>query len=400
MTSPSVHPLGLPEGDPAELGFSSDRLAYIGAAFKAGVANEEIPGAVVAIARRGRIAFFETYGYIDRAKALPMPKDAIFRIASMSKPVASVALMMLAEEGRVRLTDPVERYVPELGANLKVAKADGSSEPARGLMTIQDILRHTSGLTRALDPSTPTRKAYVEAGLRNRTRTLAEHMTLVSTLPLANHPGTRWEYSLATDVVGRVVEVVSGESFDHFVATRITGPLGMADAGFHVPEAKWSRIAEHDVSKLTPASIVPPDPRQPPKMASGNAGMVASTRDYIRFSQMMLNGGSLDGVRILGRKTVELMTHDHLGPIKEATSAAEYLPGPGYGFGLGFAVRLDAGMSPAAGSVGDHYWGGAYGTYFWIDPKEQLVSVMMLQVPGLREYRQMLRDLVYQAIAD
>ena len=329
-----------------------------------------------------------------------MADDAIFRIYSMTKPIVSVAVMMLWEEGRLLLSDPIGMYLPEL-ASPKVAviqDRDMQLVPAQRPITVQDLLRHTSGLTYEFRGATPVHKAYMEARVARLKQTNAEQVATLAALPLLHQPGTRWEYSRSTDVLGRLVEVVSGESLGAFLQARILGPLGMTDSGFAVPEADHARIAEpfrRDPDSGTEVSLL--DVRRSAIFESGGGGMVATAMDYARFMQMLLGGGRLDTVRLLGRKTVELMTADHLGDIP---GPPDLLP-PGHGFGLGFAVRRQAGMAPFPGSVGSFFWGGAAGTTFWVDPVERLTAVLMIQAPAQREhYRVLFRDLVYAAVTD
>jgi CubicO group peptidase (beta-lactamase class C family) len=394
---------------PEEVGLSSARLARIAETLKADVERGRIPGAVVIVARRGRIAYAEAVGFRDKAAGAPMTTDAIFRIASMTKPMVSVAAMMLYEEGRLFLADPVSKYVPELARmQVGVERVDpmtGKSVlalvPVERDMTVQDLLRHTSGLTYGNRGTTAIHQAYPPSSSAvSRQVTSAEFIDRLSKAPLLFQPGTRWEYSFSSDVLGRVVEVVSGQSLGQFLGERVWGPLKMSDTGFWVPPAKQGRIAQAfatDPDTGQPVTI--PDVTAPAKFECGGGCAVATAGDYVRFAQMLLNRGSLDGARVLGRKTVDYMTTDHLGPI---AGAGDYLPGSGYGFGLGFAVRRETGLANLTGTAGDYNWGGAYGTAFWVDPKEQLVVVSMTQAPGpIRvRYRQLLKSFVLQAIED
>jgi CubicO group peptidase (beta-lactamase class C family) len=394
---------------PEEVGLSSARLARIGETLKADVERGLIPGAVVVIARRGRIVYAEAVGFRDKAAGAPMATDAIFRIASMTKPMVSVAAMMLYEEGRLFISDPVSKYIPALGkmqvgvehVDPMTGKSVVTLVPVEREMTIQDLLRHTSGLTYGNRGTTAIHKAYpMSSSAVSREITSAEFIDRLAKAPLLFQPGTKWEYSFSTDVLGRVVEVVSGKSLGQFLDERVWRPLKMTDTAFAVPDAKHGRIAQAfatDPDTGKPVSI--PDVRMPAKFECGGGCAVSTAGDYVRFAQMMLNRGSLDGSHLLGRKTVEYMTSDHLGAI---AGAGDYLPGPGYGFGLGFAVRREAGLSNMTGSAGDYNWGGAYGTAFWVDPKEQLVVVSMTQAPGAIRirYRQLLKSFVLQAIED
>ncbi len=395
---------------PEDVGLSSARLARITETLKADVERGRIPGAVVVVARRGRIAYAETVGFRDKAAGAQMPVDAIFRIASMTKPMVSVAAMMLYEDGRLFVSDPVSKYIPAFGKmQVGVERVDpmtGKSVlgfvPAEREMTIQDLLRHTSGLTYGNRGTTAIHQAYPPSSSTSaRQMTSAEFIERLSKAPLLFHPGTRWEYGFSTDVLARVVEVVSGKPLGQFLAERVFTPLKMTDTGFVVPAGKHARIAQAFATDPdTGKAVSIPDVTAPPKFECGGGCAVSTAADYVRFAQMLLNRGSLDGARLLGRKTVEYMTADHLGPA--VTGAGDYLPGPGYGFGLGFAVRRETGQASLTGTAGDYNWGGAYGTAFWIDPKEQLVVVSMTQAPGAIRvhYRQLLKSFVLQAIED
>jgi CubicO group peptidase (beta-lactamase class C family) len=344
------------------------------------------------------VAFHQAFGARDPAAGAPMPLDAIFRIYSMTKPIVSVAAMMLYEEGRLLLSDPISQYLPEFAEQyVAVFSGDmmGYTDADRPI-TVQDLLRHTSGLTYEFRGDTPLHKAYMEARVARLRQTNAEQSATLAKLPLLHQPGTQWEYSRSTDVLGRLVEVLSGQTLGNFLAERILGPLGMEDSGFWVPLPHQDRIAEafpRDPESGANVSML--DVRRTAIFESGGGGMVGSAMDYARFLQMLLNGGALGATRLLGRKTIELMTADHLGEIATGELAR------GHGFGLGFAVRLAAGIAPFPGSVGSYYWGGAAGTTFWVDPAERLAAVLMIQAPGQREhYRVLFRDLVYAAVAE
>jgi CubicO group peptidase (beta-lactamase class C family) len=383
---------------PEEVGLSSTRLASLGDALRERIEAGHLPGAVALVARDGRVAWHEALGRRDPAADDPMRTDAVFRIYSMTKPLVSVGAMMLVEEGRLLLGDPVGRHLPEL-ATMGVAKPDGAgTEFAARPITVQDLLRHTSGLTYEFRGDGPVHRAYMDAKIYRRTQTNAEQVATLAVLPLLHHPGARWEYSRSTDVLGRLIEVVAGQTLGTFLAERVTGPLGMVDTAFHVPARDHGRLAggfERDPD--TGAAVSLREVREPPRFESGGGGMVSTAVDYARFMQVMLDGGRLGDVRLLSRKTVELMTADHLGPIP---GDGDLLP-PGHGFGLGFAVRRERGMAPVPGSAGTFYWGGMAGTTFWVDPAERLTAVLMIQAPGQREhYRMLFRDMVYAAIAD
>jgi CubicO group peptidase (beta-lactamase class C family) len=402
-----AHAQSLAPARPEQVGLSAERLGRIRARLAADVEQGVIPGAVLLVARHGRIAMFEAVGARDPQSKGPMPRDGIFRIYSMSKPITSVAAMILFEEGKLTLDQPVSRYIPQLGGlKVGVEKPDAGGgaptlelQPARRDMTIHDLLRHTSGLTYGFFGPGLVKKAYAEATLWADYPTNAEFVDRLARLPLAYQPGTTWDYSHSTDVLGRVIEVVAGGTLLQFEKERILDPLGMKDTSFYVTDpAKHGRVVEpfaNDRSFGVGATFN--DPRVAQKWESGGGGMVSTALDYARFCQMLLNGGSLDGKRILGPRTVAYMTTDHLGPA--ITPGPLYLPGAGFGFGLGFAVRAAAGVSPFAGSVGEYNWGGAGGTYFWVDPREDLFVVFMMQSPKQRvPYRAVLKDMVYAAI--
>ena len=385
---------------PEEIGFSSMRLARLGAVMRDEIERGRVPGAVALIARRGRIGFFESFGQRDAATGAPMAKDTIFRIYSMTKPITSVAAMMLWEEGRFLLSDPIAKYLPEL-SELQVAVERGAEierVPLERAITIQDLLRHTAGLTYEFRGSGPVQKMYMSARIYSLAQSNADQVATLGRMPLLHQPGTRWEYGRSTDVLGRLIEVLSGQRLSEFFEQRILAPLGMVDTAFHVPRRHHSRLAEATARDPdSGAAVQLLDVREPPNFESGGGGLVSTASDYARFLQMLLDGGMLDGRRLLSRKTIELMTADHLGPM---TGAPDLLP-PGHGFGLGFAVRLHPGIAHTPGSIGLYFWGGLAGTTFWVDPAEQLFALMLIQAPGRRDYyRTLFRDLVYAAIDD
>jgi CubicO group peptidase (beta-lactamase class C family) len=390
----------LPHATPEDIGLSSAGLARLGRVMQNEVQRGRVPGAVALIARRGQLAYHESFGQRDPVSGAPMERDSIFRIYSMTKPIVSAAAMMLWEEGRFLLSDPIAKFLPELG-DVKVAVVEGADlkqVDAERAITIQDLLRHTSGLTYEFRGNGPVHKMYNAARIYSRDQSNADQVTRLSKLPLLHQPGTKWEYSRSTDVVGRLVEVLSGMSLGQFLQQRLFAPLGMVDTAFHVPEPRQPRLAEafaKDPDTGTGVQLV--NVKSAPKFESGGGGLASTAADYARFLQMMLNMGRLDGVRYLSRKTIELMTADHLGPI---TGAPDLLL-PGYGFGLGFAIRLQPGIAHVPGSVGQYFWGGLAGTTFWVDPAEQLFAIMMIQAPGQRDYfRTLFRDLVYAAFDD
>ena len=396
----------LPVAKPEQVGLSSERLNKITARLKADSDKGVIPGAVVLVARHGKVVLFEAVGVRNPETKALMTKDAIFRIYSMSKPITSVAAMMLFEDGKFTLAEPVSKYIPQLGKlKVGVEKSDASGKPTLELvpsqrdMTIHDLFRHTSGLTYGFFGNTLVKKMYVDSKVWNDYPSNEELVNRLAKLPLANQPGTVWDYSHSTDALGRLVEVLSGQTLYQFEKERVLDPLGMKDTSFYVTDkSKQDRIAEpfqNDRNFGIDADFN--DPRVAQAWESGGGGMVGTAMDYARFVQMLLNGGALDGKRILGPKTVAYMTADHVGA--SITPGPLYLPGPGFGFGLGFAVRRDAGLSPFIGSVGEFNWGGAGGTYFWADPKEDLFVVFMMQSPKQRvPYRFLLKDMVYAAV--
>jgi CubicO group peptidase (beta-lactamase class C family) len=397
----------LPRAKPAEVGLSSERLDRIMEVLTEDSKKGTVPGAVLLVARHGKIAYYQATGLLDPTTKAPMTPEAIFRIYSMSKAVTSVSAMMLFEEGKFTLAEPLAKYLPQF-ARLKVGveKADPAGgkptlelAPAKRPITIQDLLRHTSGITYGFFGDTLAKKAYVAAGLFKGDYTNAEFADKIAQLPLSYEPGTTWDYSHSTDILGRLVEVVSGMSLYQFEKQRLLDPLGMKDTGFYVTDqAKHARIAEpYPNDRAIGIDAAFNDPRVAGKWESGGGGMVSTATDYARFLQMLLNGGTLDGKRYLSPKTVAFMTSDQLGP--GIVPGPYYLPGPGYSFGLGFAVRLTAGVAPDAGSVGDYTWNGVGGTHFWVDPKEDLLVVFMIQSPRQRQhYMSVIRDMVYASI--
>jgi CubicO group peptidase (beta-lactamase class C family) len=397
---------GLPTAQPETVDVSPDRLSRIRAVLQKEIDAERMPGAVVMIARRGQPIYSEAIGFQDKAAGKPMTKDAIFRIYSMTKPLTSVGAMMLVEEGKIQLNDPVSKFLPELAKmEVLVTDKDGKTarEPAKRQITIHDLFRHTAGLTYGEFSTIPEIKAaYADAKILtqpSRSITPEQFTAGIAKAPLVHEPGTTFEYSLAVDVLGRVVEVVSGQRLSAFLDERLFRPLKMADTGFKVPEANWSRIAEP-----LPKEQQLLDVKIDPSNDLGGAGGVSTATDYLRFCQMMLNGGALDGHRYLSPTTVKLMTSDHLGN----RPGVPGLPGnllmgvDGYTFGLGFMVRQGPGLAGVPGSEGEYMWAGYGGTFFWIDPREELAVVFMAQTPGpIRAYyRRMIKALVAQALGN
>jgi len=391
--------------DAGSAGFSEERLQHLTERMQDLVDKLPAPGYVGLILRNGQVVYEEALGYQTPDNDRPMSNDTIFRIYSMTKPVTSVAVMMLWEEGAFNLFDPVALYLPEF-ADVRVAvQNDAKTEivdtvaPSRPI-TIQDLLRHTSGMTYGIFGSmTAVKQRYLDEDLQADSfeGDTAEWVRIVAAIPLEAHPGERWEYRPATTVLGRLVEVVSGQTFGDFLQERVFDPLGMDDTAFYIPAEKHDRMAQgvglnmrgrfdelHDVSVKKP-------------FEAGDSGLVSTARDYACFSQMMLNRGELFGVRLLSPKTVDLITSDHIHD--GIDEGPRYLPGPGYGFGLGYSVRLEQGVLPVAGSPGDYGWGGLAGTYNWVDPREQLVAVLMVQdISNLFVYRAAFRSMVYAAL--
>ena len=402
---------GVQVSNPAEVGLSAARLGKLSTAFSKEVADKALPGITIMVMRKGKLVYANAFGTREAGKPEPMALDTIFRIYSMTKPMASVAAMILVEDGKLQLSDPVSKYLPAF-KDMTALTATGT-EPARP-MTVQDLLRHTSGLGYCEISANPALKdGLVKAGQYKpgdidfdaRDLSPAEQVRRLAQVPLLRQPGVAWEYSLSTDVLGRVIEAASGQRLGDFMAQRIFQPLGMKDTAFQVPADKMSRLAgafDKDPATGTPFKLI--DVSRPPGNDSGGAGAVSTAPDYLRFSQMLQNGGMLDGQRILSRHTVHWMTTDHLGPRIPiaATSGGMVLFPSLYTFGLGFAVRPADGLASTPGSEGDFYWGGYAGTFFWVDPKEQITAVMMMQSPGVMRgyHRNLLRQLVYQALVD
>jgi CubicO group peptidase (beta-lactamase class C family) len=399
---------GLPTAAPEDVGLSSAKLAKVTAAIKAEIGKNRYPGAVALVARRGKVAYFEAVGQLDPKSGAPMTKDAIFRLYSMTKPFTSVAAMMLLEDGRILLNDPVSKYLPPL-ANRQVAvpqydaatgKLTYTLVPAEREITLQDLLRHTSGMVYgSFTANARVKELYAKESVDWDNITPAEQIQRLSKVPLAHQPGTAWEYGLSTDVMGRVIEAVTGTTLGKFLDERLFAPLKMTDTSFVVPNGKGARLAqpvEKDPVSGTPVTLL--DVTVAQKNDAGGAGSAGTAADYARFCQMLLSGGQLDGVRLLGRATVAQMTSDHVGDMKVVMPTLR-----GYGFGLGFAVRKETGLNWVTGSAGEYRWGGAAGTAFWVDPKEQMVVVWMTQAqPGPRrgEDRDLFRQLVMASIAD
>ena len=400
----------LPTAEPETVGMSSERLERLDRVMQDYIDRNEVAGVVTLVARRGKVVHFSASGQRDVEHGAPMTHDTIFRMALMTKPIASAALMMLYEEGHFQLRDPISKWLPEF-TNMQVAEPAPAQEriseryklvPAARPITVQHVLTHTAGLANTYRGLTQTDFDEM-AAQRKPDDTVGDMVKRLARLPLNFHPGDRWEYGRGTDVVGRLVEVMSGQTLDEFLRERIFEPLVMPDTHFYVPDSKLERFAalygpgDDGTIVLTEAPTQESRfVKEPHVYFSGAGGLVSTARDYWRFQQMMLNGGTLDGVRVLSRKTVELMTVNHTGDY------GIWLAGPGYGFGLGYAIVTDLGPSGTPRSEGSYYWGGAYGTISWVDPSEDLIGIMLTQ---MRPYthlrvRQDLATMTYQAIVD
>jgi CubicO group peptidase (beta-lactamase class C family) len=399
--------------DPESVGLSSERLGRLRAGMQGLVDDGALAGIVTLVARHGRIAAFDAFGSMDVATGKPMQKDTIFWIASMSKPITGVAMMILYEEGKWQLTDPVTKYIPEF-AGLKVRNAAGNLEPMKRPMTMRELMNHSAGFAYGLAPNTPVDREYRDANVLDRSQPLEAMIGKLAKLPLAHQPGSAWQYSVAVDVQGYLVEKLSGQKFDEFLRTRIFEPLGMKDTGFSVAPEKADRVAtihRYDAQgKLVP---MPPGDREAtvqPALLSGGGGLLSTAEDYRRFCQMLLNGGELDGTRILAPSTVQLMRADHL-PEGVRFTGAGGVSGAGMKFGLDFAVLEQPAMLGSYGKD-SYFWGGAFGTWFWIDPTNDLLTIGMIaqlggsgsanQPPGRRvpEIRRISSSLVYQSLVD
>ncbi len=402
---------------PESVGLASARLANIRAVMSQHVTNKKMPGASGLILRHGKVAYQETWGSADLEAGTPMRMDTIHRIYSMTKPITSVALMMLYEEGKFQLNDPIAKFMPEFAKmTVGVEEKDPATGrinfytvPAKRMITVRDLLRHTAGFSYGVFGETAVDQAYRKAGILSDL-TLKDFAANLAKLPLQYEPGTRWHYSVSVDLQGRLVEVLSGKPFDQFLQERIFTPLGMVDTGFVVPASKKNRFAR----LYTPTKIGGVEPialcatredclakfpnaassmLEQIGMQSGGGGLVSTTYDYLRFCQMLLNKGTYEGNRLLSRKTVELMSSDNLGSIPGMS--------PGNGFGLGFAVSKAPGEAGMMGSPGEYNWGGAAGTKFWIDPQEDMIGIFMIQIlPNSVDYGSAFRVLAYQAVAD
>ena len=402
------------DAKPEDVGISSQRLTRINAWAQRWVDEGKLPGLTTMVMRHGKVIHFHTCGYADRKRELRMAPDTIVRFYSMTKPLTSVAIMMLYEQGHFQLDDPITRFLPCF-RDMRVAvggmRGKLDTVPAERDITVRDLLTHTSGLTYGFMEATPVDAQYRDRGVDFQTsdKSLGEVVELAASIPLIAQPGTEWNYSIATDVLGHLVAVISRMPFERFLRDNVTGPLGMVDTDFHVPPEKLARFASNYTAGADGRLLLIDDREKSifatqRQIASGGGGLVSTAPDYMRFCHMMLNKGELDGVRLLGRKTVELMTMNHLrGDMAELGqprfSESSYY---GIGFGLGVSVMLDPAKAQIVGSPGEYAWGGAASTAFWIDPVEDMAVIMLTQLMPSSTYpiRRELRVLTYQALVD
>ena len=380
---------GLPMASPAAVELSAPHLDSLSTALQRYVDEGKVAGLVAMIARRGQVAYHEAFGLLSRETGQPMPPDALFRIHSMTKPITSVAVLMLYEEGALALDDPVAKYVPAF-ARVEVyagsEKSDGTTAVQRPII-VQDLLLHTAGLTSGSFGNTAVDALYREKNPVGTARSLAALADALAGLPLLHQPGAAWTYSLATDVLARIVEVASGEAFDAFLQRRIFAPLQMHDTGFYVPAGKLDRLTSFYESTPEGLRLLDAPPASayahPPAFPRGNTGLLSTAADYVRFAQMLLNEGTLDGVRLLHPETVRLMTRNHLPPALIPLRVGPFTFS-GQGFGLGVGVQVDAAAQP--GSEGLFWWVGSAHTYFWVDPQRDLIGILMTQLQPVGRY--------------
>jgi len=392
----------LPAALPQILGFDAQRCHNIARVLQREVDLGRLPGAVVLVARHGQVLLHQALGQQDPQIGTPMGLDAIFRIYSMTKPIVSVAVVQLMERGQLLLGDAVAKHLPEF-ADIKLAHFEGETmhlRAPRRAPTVQDLLCHTSGLTYEITGSSPVQRMYAQAKMGSRARSNREFSRTLAEIPLMFEPGSTWAYSRATDLLGALVEAVSGQTLGAYLHEHILAPLGMVDTGFSVPSEQQHRIAEpfaQDPDGGTQMALI--DIRQVPLMEAGGMGLASTAQDYARFLQCLSNGGELLGQRILSPASVRLMTADHLGGLgQETTERSGDMLGRGTGFGLGFSVRLAEGMETLPGAVGLYSWGGIAGTTFWVDPVNGFFAILMAQAPNQRDYfRPIFRNLVYAA---
>jgi CubicO group peptidase (beta-lactamase class C family) len=398
----------LPRATPESVGMSTPKLAVIGDTLRADIASGRIPGAVVAIARKGKLVYYEAFGFADKSAGNPMTTDAIFNIASMTKPMVASGALMLLEHGQLLLDDPVSKYLPQF-TTMKVAVLNADKTaivdtvPATRQITIQDLMRHTSGIVYGGRGSTAVHKLYPAGSAEAATLSRADFLDKMSSTPMLWQPGAAWDYGFSIDILGLTIEQISKETLGQYLTEHLWKPLGMKDTGFLVPAGAVKRYAKTlptDPDTGKPQTAL--DLTKPLGFECGGGCSVSTAGDYLRFTQMLLNHGTLDGKRVLGRKTVEFMLSNQLGPDTKNLIGNADPTRADYGFGLGLAVRTTPGVVRLLGSVGDFSWPGASGTNWWGDPKEELAVVFMSAAPGpLRwHYRQLINALVYQAIAD
>ncbi len=404
MTDPHAFPTCTPEA----ASFCPERLARIPELYATEVQRSRLPGAVALIARRGQLVMHEAIGLQGPASpnqsAAPMAQDSLFRIYSMTKPLVSVAAMMLVERGQMSLADPVSRFLPEF-ASVRVAADEQARvlRAPRAAPTVQDLLRHTSGLTYEILGDEPIQRLYAQADIASRDRSNREFCRVLAGMPLMFEPGTTWEYSRASDVLGALVEVVSGQTLGDFLQSEIFRPLGMLDTAFAVPLNKQHRLADpFPVCPDSGAQVQLIDVRKPYAREAGGNGLVSTALDYARFLQCLLSGGALGPVRLLSPSTVRTMCADHLGGMPQHSSRVYgNMLRPGTTFGLGFCVRLTEGLDDVAGSAGLYFWGGSGGTTFFVDPAKELFAILLTQAPNQREgYVSAFRNMVYAALLD
>jgi CubicO group peptidase (beta-lactamase class C family) len=398
LPTPPKTQFGLPTAEPEEVGLSRPALLRMSEAMQRDIAAGRAAGVSTLVARHGRVAHAERLGAL-RPGGPPMSADAIFRIYSMTKPIVCVAAMTLVEEGRLLLADPLAKYLPAF-AEMKVGvERDGALQlvPAKRPITIHDLMRHTSGLTYGFTGATAVHRLVSEADIINVSKPIAEQIDRLAALPLLRQPGEAWEYGLSTDVLGRVLEVVSGKRLGEFVAERVLRPLDMVDTAFYTPPAKRDRLAEplsNDALKTGRIDLV--DCSAPPPFEMAGSGLVSTIGDYARFLAMVAGGGALEGARVIGSRTLAYMASDHLGPEIDRRNP---LLVPGHGYGLGFAVRTETGVAPTTGSVGEFSWGGVSGVAFWVSPRDAVFAIVMTQAPDHYLYfRQVFRNMVNAAI--
>lgn len=411
----SSHALAIESVAPRDVGISESRAEKFRNELQRRVDAGELPGAVFMAVRNGKIAVHQAVGFQDKAARTPMKPDSIFEIASMTKPIVSTAILMLSEQGKLLISDPLSKHLPEF-ANMKVLveknaadeKSEFVLEPVRREITIQDLLRHTSGLTYGLFDKSRVDSMYKDANLLSEDQTLAQQVSKLAAMPLKHQPGTVWDYSLSVDVLARVVEVITGKTLDIALNEMIFVPLKMNDTGFWIPSTKLNRLAKSQINPKTGKPIIGGPANSLPKLLEGGGGLISTASDYARFSQMMLNLGELEGARILSRKSIELMTSNHLPPNVSFTDVVNSrwgsigpTPAVGMGFGLGFAVRLENGRSTLPGSTGEFWWLGSTGTNFVIDPKEKLILILLTQQPDrLSDYLNLMRQMGYAMLVD